>query len=379
MTEERSTRTVVREADLHDCVEVSRLLGRLGLGCPPTEEAMRGRWDRLWPANAVVRSIGRTNAGWVLVAGTEIVGFLGCVPVRCFLGEDPLVVGVATMLGVEKPFRSGVYKLYRAFLLQVGVDLTIATTASRFAGLLYERYGAVRVPHPGLDRALMWVVDGSAFVSSVLRKRGHSGRLSAWSGRTAGPLISASLRLLRGWPSSRAETIDLVDAASIDGAFDELWSAVIRGPRRLRTCRDSESLRWHFVDASGESRARFLTLRKGGTIRGYAALLRDDSPAIQLNRMRVADVVLRDEGDKEGFLALMAAALDVSKAAGCHVLELFGLPTHMRKWASDAGALSRPLPGWPFFYRTCRKDLDAVLQREEDWYPSGIDGDISLA
>ena len=144
-----------------------------------------------------------------------------------------------TMLGVEKPFRSGVYKLYRAFLLQVGVDLDDRNDSQPVRGPALRTLrcgpratpGSRPSPHVGRGRFRVPVIcapEEGSFRETVRVERPHSR-----SSHFRLPASSARVAVLR------AETIDLVDAASIRRCVrrtverGDPWSAAAQDMPRL--------------------------------------------------------------------------------------------------------------------------------------------------
>lgn len=370
------TKTTLRDAQFEDCFEGTRLLARLGLVMPETEEAIRRHWERLWRDNPAFALPGRgPSLGWVLEDDEKMAGFFGNIPMAYHFGEEPLLLADASQWGVDKPYRAEVPRLSDAYFGQPDADLLLVTTAIKPTGRIFERYQAPKVPHPDLDRVLYWIADGPAFLEAALRKKGHPGWQAKLAGATAG--LGLSLALAGRRPRGAGD-VSPVPLAEVGDAFDELWRAVLKGPRRLRACRDGASIRWHFGPQAETGRFALLAARRGGTLAGYLALVREDAPAIGLRRFKVADLLLRSEDDHATLAGLLGAAFEQTKAGGCHVLELVGLPPALRDAARRFKPLERRMPTWPYYYKARRPDLAEALAAEAAWYPSGYDGDTCL-
>ena len=380
----------LRAATQDDALAATRLLRSLGLALPEDDDDARAHWARLWrdnPGMALASSLGRVpSLGWVLESGPRMVGFFGNIPMAYSWGAEPVLVAVASQWGVLREHRSDTARLADAYFAQEGADALLVTSAIAPTGRIFERHGGTRIPVPEQDRVLLWITRARGFVAAALRRKGVPMAAASAAAFVAGPVLDASLRLSGRRPvasrTSASARIDQVAVSDVDDSFDALWRAVIAGPVRLRAMRDAAHVRWHFGALAAAGRASLLVARDAGgssaVLSGYIALTREDVPAIGLTRLRVADIVLRDERDEQTLEALLRAAIDEARLSGCDVIELVGLGSAWRAQARTLRPLTRALPTWPAFDKALRPDLMESLRHEAAWLPSPYDGDSAL-
>lgn len=120
-----------------------------------------------------------------------------------------------------------------------------------------------------------------------------------------------------------------------------------------------------------------LRCRRGGRLDGYLVLIREEVPSLRLVRSKVADMLVA--GDDPAVVdALLAAAGDVARQQGSHVLELIGFPRSVRSRAERGRPWSRLFPGTSFYYKAASPELAAELRPESAWYPTLLDGDSTV-
>lgn len=367
----------LRQAVFEDCEAITALLAGLDLAVPEGRDAVLAHWDHLWRANPAIEAHGGApELGWVIEDGGRIVGFFGNIPLLYYHGTRPVPTSSARAWAVEKPYRSQTRRLAEAFFGQTGVGLLLITTANQPAGRLCLRHGASKLPQHGYGRVLTWVTDASGFAAAALRKAGLAGPLAGLGGGLAGPLLGALPRFGRPRLGSPAD-ISGIAVGDIGADFDDLWRRKIAEGERLLACRDARTLRWYFGPAAAAGRARVLACRRDGRLEGYAVVYRDDAPAIGLRRARIADLLVAGD-DPAATDGLLGAAWDSARDDGCHVLEVVGLPRSLRARIETTRPLSRPMPTFPFFYKSQEPTLAAALEREETWHVTSYDGDTSL-
>lgn len=369
----------MRRACLADAPAVTAFLTGLGLAMPEGDEAVRRHWRLLWQDNPALKAHAADAAlGWVVEAEGRIVGFFGNIPQLSYFGGQSVRVSSARAWGVDKAFRAETPNLCRAFFGQDNVDLLLISSASAPAGRRCLEFGASRLPQPGYDQILYWVLDGGGFARAGLRKKG-AGAAAAWLfGGIGGMALNARVRLAGRRPFAALDDVGVVRLDEIDAAFDALWRAKLKEyPGRLLACRDAATLRWYFGLGAGAAETRFACVRRGGRLLGYAALVREDSPAIGLRRLKIADMLVLGD-DPATVAALLAAAYEYGLARRCHVLELVGLPENLRGLIAASKPLGRPMATFPFYYRALRPDLAAPLGMGAAWYVTAYDGDTAL-
>ncbi|MBI1985392.1 MAG: hypothetical protein HYS64_01690 [Rhodospirillales bacterium] len=371
--------TAMRRARLADALAVTAFLKSLGLVMPEGDEAVRRHWQLLWQDNPALKAHAPDAAlGWVVEAEGRIVGFFGNIPQVSYFGGKRVRVSSARAWGVAKEFRAETPNLCRAFFGQYNVDLLLISSASAPAGRRCLEFGAARLPQPGYDQILYWVLDGGGFTRAALRKKGAGAAATLLLGSLGGMALNARVRLAGRRPFAALDDVVIARLDELDESFDALWQAKLKEyPARLLACRDAATLRWYFGLGQGAAETRFACVRRTGQLLGYAALVREDSPAIGLRRLKIADMLVLGD-DAATVAALLAAAYEYSLARRCHVLELIGLPENVRGLVAAAKPLSRPMATFPFFYKALKPTLVEPLGTGDGWYVTAFDGDTAL-
>jgi len=369
----------MRRAGLADAAAVTAFLKGLGLVMPDGEAAVERHWRLLWRDNPALKAHAAGVAlGWVLEADGRMVGFFGNIPQVSYFAGQPVLVSSARAWGVDKAFRAETPTLCGAFFGQDNVDLLLISSASQPAGRRCLEFGGARLPQPGYDQILYWVLDGGGFARAAMRKKGAGAAATLVLGGLAGMALNARVRLAGRRPFAALDDVAIARTDEIDDAFDELWRRKLKEyPAKLLACRDAETLRWYFGLGRGAADTRFACVRRGGRLQGYAALVREDAPAIGLRRLKIADMLVA--GDDQGTAtALLTAAYEYGVAKRCHVVELIGLPEALRAHAALTKPLSRPMATFPFFYKALRPDLIQPLAAGGGWHVTAFDGDTAL-
>lgn len=355
----------VRPASLADGPEATDLLRRLGLIMPTGDQAVAAHWRRLWLDNPALRHAGCDPLpGWVLEADGRMVGFFANYAQTYWQGERRLTVAIASQWGVEKPHRDATALLSDAYFAQPNVDMILVTTGIKATGRLFQRYGGLPVPQPGLDRVRLWITDSGDFLAATLRKKG-------WPGAALARHLRLPVRMT--WPAAPRRPVTVDSTATFDSRFDRLFAAKRReGPTRLFADRTAAALAWHVAPHAGRDGLRVLTVERGGELDGYAILIRDDAKAIGLARWRLADL-LAVQDDPAIVDDLVGAAVRRTAAEGAAVLELGGMAEPVEATITRSGGLTRLLPTWPCFYRACTGPFEGA-----EWYLTAYDGDTVL-
>ena len=371
----KPSKYLLREARIGDFETVTALVGRLGLKVPQGSENIRALYRRLWEDNPAVTSGSKGPTGWVLEDGGKIVGFFGNIPRLYSFGETPVNVAVASLWGLEKPYRAQILRLADAYFKQPDIDLLMATTANREAGRIFERYLSPRLPQPEYENVLYWVTGPRDFLVSALGKKGVPSPLAGIAGLIGSFVLAAGTVARR--PRKRPFAVSIIAPGAIGEDFDDLWALKLKEPPRLMACRDARSLRWHFAPGPGRPEAVVLTCHREGRLKGYAVLVRDDVSEHGLVRLKIADLLIADD-DGDVLDSLLAAAFEHARENGCHILELTGLPKCLRQRALVSRPFVRKMPTWPFYYKTDDEKLLHALTDGDAWYTSAFDGDTSL-
>lgn len=371
----------IREARLADCVAIATLQRRNGLGPPgPVDpaEATAGFRHLFVDNPALHAGLPNPSPGWVLEDERRVVGYLGSIPTLYRYGTTTLMGAAATAFVTDPPFRSLSLFLANKFLRQKNVDLLLDTTATDRVGKLLSALKAAPIPSRELQTVLYWVTHSRGFLRSALLKKG----LSAAAATSLGAALAPSLffdRILRSRrirSSTSRFDVTVTGCAGIDSRFDDLWERTSHGPKRLLSHRSAAILRWHFDETSCSRRVQIIGCKAAGELRGYLALTQEDSPPIGLVRKRVADLFVEDD-DPAALHELLAAAYELARRDGAHVLEVLGFPSVIRQRFHRWRPYVRSLPWCAYYHKIPNRKLREEL-RDEEWYVTGLDGDTSL-
>jgi hypothetical protein len=349
----------------------------VGDGGRATPAAEAAAFSRPWREHPQASSFAGVPIGWILEdgAGRGVGTFMNHWAAYRLRGA--LVrAAVASAWAVDPSHRGApALGLLSAFLRQKKVDLLVNTSPSPEAGPAFQAFKAKRVPLPGLDLCATWVLRHGAFLRSLSlhRRRPLPRALCRALGGPLDPAARVARRLLGGrWRDRVAR------AGSFDARFDRFWADLLAAhPERLLAQRDAATLTWHFGHRLDADTARILTLRSGGRMIGYAILLLEESPRLELRRARIADLQCLDPG-AAGVAALVAACWAAAAADGAAVLELLGLAPEKRRAIARLLPLRRRVPTWPYLYKPCTDELARELESPRAWDPSDYDGDSSL-
>ena len=366
---------ILREAGFDDFEAVRSLRLRFGLGDDSLQD-----WRALWLDNpALVRGT-HLPVGWVLEVERRIVGFLGSIPTQFVLGGQRVLAVSAHAMVIEPEYRRGNrLRLAEPLFSLEGVDLVLNTSANPGSGRIFQAFHAAQVPSPEYDRCLMWVLQPAVFLRAYLRRRGTSPRLAAVLAQcAAGPLVADSIvRRRRPVRPGGASEFAIREIHQIGQEFDGLWARKIREPTRLLSVRTAETLRWHFKQTPRAPRSKAICCFRKGRLAGYAIVMRQDSPAFGLSRIRIADL-LAENDDPEVVDGLLWAAYEQARKDGVSVFELFGFPGTIRSRFARRNPYSRQLDSWPYFYRASGSELQARLGSEQAWHACPYDGDATI-
>lgn len=362
----------LREATPADYHQIQALDARYHLGTLTEVE-----WQHLYEGSPFAARCGfACSLGWALETPENIiVGHIGNVLVEYSLNGQSLVGASANRWVVDSDFRKHSTELAKKFFAQPQVDLFLNTTATWPSGRAFGRLGAYKPPVEAYDRAMFWVLDHPAFVSSLLTKKNVP--LTRVLGYPAGALLSLA-SLIRSFGRCRPNRSALVwELSAFDERFDDFWNTLRPQPNRLLCVRDRAALAWRFDKPLRDGNAWVLASNDdSGRLAGYAVFLRQDSPDISLRRMRLVD--FQSVGDGATFLR---SAIEYSLARchdeRVHVLEVIGFGIVRKRQIEKLAPYQRQLPSWMFWYKAADRlsELAETLENPALWDPCTYDGD----
>lgn len=374
MTSVTGSTTRIRPACFEDYPAIAPLLEKYKLAARPAEE-----WVRLWEDNPAFEP-DRWAIGWIMEHARDgIVGYVGNVPLAYEFRGSRLTAAATHAWVVDTAHRRSTFALVHHYFRQKNVDLLINASANYQAGKIFEAMHGHRVPAPQVETGLFWVIDRSAFASSLMRQKGwpESGILrrlltavdwgrSRVTGRGRHGWETA------GWPEDRVKSLQ-----RFDERFDDFWDRLRAAEDLILCVRDRRALTWHFGQALAKGLVWIYAVTDGPALSAYGIFLQQDNLAVGLRRVRLVD--FRALSGREHSLAwVMSAALARCRAEGVHMLECVGFGQPTRSLLEAHAPYRRRLPACMFFYKAADRQLDQQLTSAAHWDVCPYDGDGSL-
>ena len=313
--------------------------------------------------------------GWVFEdALGELVGSVTNVPSRYHFGGRELTCANGRAWVVANEYRLFALWLIDEYFNQPGVDLFVNTTVGPTALATHTALSA-RLPLGDWESAAYWVTGYRGFARKALEKLDVplAGALAV---PAALALWSKDAVLASRIPEA-PRSVAVEETDHFDARFDTFWEALLRqNPDKLLAARDRQTLTWHFAHPMRRGRLWIVTASRGGVMRAYAILKRQDLSQ-GLRRLRLVDYQTL-ESDVDLLPCLIRASLRRCAAEDVYLLEHFGcgLPK-MRSFDRLAPYRSR-VKTWAYFAHAADPALDSALRRPEVWDPSMFDGDASF-
>jgi hypothetical protein len=365
----------LREATLADCDAVIELKRRWGLIPDPCDN-----WDKLWVRNPALKDADpRRPFGWVLDAAGTLVGYIGNISSTYFLGDEKVSAVTAHALVVEPAYRATSVSLNAAFFRQKFADLYLGTTAIEAVDKISRIFKCDRLPQPGYDTVLFWILRPSPF-AGVIAKKLNLGQPASYCAEAIGTVALATDKVLRRrWPrlSKSNLSVTKLKVSDIGGEFDRLWNSKREEGRRLLAERSSATLRWHFEIPGDRSTIEVLACHEGGDLQGYLVVRHEPAAENGPSRSIVCDILIKRDR-REVLEALFVAAYGEAKHAGSHIFEVVGFPPNLRKVLQQWNPYERKFPACPFHFKAATPEFHHALLDAATWYASPYDGDTTL-
>jgi hypothetical protein len=359
----------IREATLGDYAQIAALNSRNGLGVKSREE-----WEHIWVNNPVYKKVPNWPIGWVAEIASEIVGFVGSIPVSYFFKGREITGASTHSLCIDPPYRGYMIYLAKRFLKYGwATGYCVDSSANANSYKLLDRLKIPRVPVGDWGNSVFWITDYVGFLESALGRKG----LPKFLASPGAAVLKIRDRLVK--PSSwRRQTMEVSACTGFDERFDRFWEELKRAyPNRFLSTRSREVLQWHFHYGLAQKRMWILAIRDASRIAAYAIFCRMDSDEIKLKRVRLVDFQVLD-GNAQLLVPMLAWALRKCEEEGVHMLEAYGFRPDKQNVIDALAPYRRQLPSWFYFYTTRNKTLDADLRDPNVWDPSHFDGDASL-
>jgi hypothetical protein len=369
-----STAPTLREAAFDDYPRVARLQGERGLRVRSREE-----WRHLWEGNPAYIDRGRKwPIGWVLEAGSDIVGYVGNIPTRYALDGRQLTAGCGYSWVVTPAYSAYSILLLHEYLRQENAALCISTTASAISYKAHTALGAVPAPGGTWNRSSIWITTYASFVSSWLeRKKWPMASVMSYPISAALYAKDAIRKRARHKKSGSNGHVEVECCKQFDERFDAFWEELrTQNPDKLLAERSRRALAWHFQFALHKGKLWIATVKEGSSLLAYAIFELLSNANDEVQRMALID--FQSTADKGNlFYPMLDWALERCSKAGIHLLETIGL---CPRGIGDLGALApytieqegRPL------YKARDASLAKRLSDPNVWTPCLYDGDASV-
>ncbi len=362
---------ILREAKYENFKEIMELEARYGL---QTKEY--ADWLHLWKENPVIENNKSFQIGWVLEnTDGKIVGYLGSIPLGYEFSGQKFIAVATTSFVVDKDYRNSSLLLMNAFFKQKDADLFLNTTANYEGEKVFLAFKAKRIPSPSLDIAFFWITNYRGFIDGLFRKNKIPlGYLVKY------PLSLAmwALDKLIGRNQSLRLRVNIKICEKFDERFNVFWEKLRnKYPGMILSIRDQKYLDWHFKYALCQKKIWIFAVERDSDITSYAVFLRQDSPDIGLNRIRLVDFQTLND-DARDLADMISLAVKKCKIEKIHLLETIGFNEDKRLFLEKCFPYKRKWPSWPFLYKAGEVVLSKKLNDPSVWDPSFYDGDGSI-
>ena len=361
--------TKIREATLGDYAQIAALNSRNGLEVKSQQE-----WEHIWVNNPAYKKVPNWPIGWVAEINSQIVGFVGCIPLSFFFKGREIIGDSTHSLCIDPPYRGYLILLAKRYMKHCrGLDYSVDSSANANSYRLLDGLKIPRVPVGDWGNSVFWITDYVGFVGSALGRKGLP-KLLAYP---VAAVLKNRDRLTK--PRSRIrQSMEVSHCTEFDERFERFWEELKQAnPNRFLSTRSREMLQWHYQYALARGRMWILTVGGPSRITAYALFHRVDSPEINLKRVRLVDFQLLDQ-NTQVLIPMLAWAVRKCEEEGIHMLEAYGFRPEKQKVIDGLAPYKRQLPAWFYFYKAWNKSLEAELRDPNVWDPSHYDGDASL-
>ncbi|MEQ1912442.1 MAG: hypothetical protein ABMA15_26710 [Vicinamibacterales bacterium] len=361
----------LRPMQFDDYPAVQRLEAEHDLITRSTEE-----WTSLLVDNPLWSRVGsHWPIGWVFEAGAgKLVGSVTNIPLRYHLGGRELTCANGRAWVVANEYRSFALWLMDEYFNQPGVDLFVNTTVGPTAQETHTALSA-RVPLGDWESAAYWVTGYRGFARNALE------RLNVPLARALAFPAALALwtkdAVLAGRLPEPPGSVAVEETDHFDARFDTFWEELLRqNPDKLLAARDRQTLTWHFAHSMRRGRLWIITASRGGVMRAYVILKRQDLSG-GLRRLRLIDYQTL-ESDVDLLPCLIRESLRRCAAEGVYLLEHFGCGLPKMRAFDQLAPYRSKVKTWAYFGHAVDPGLDSALRRPEVWDPSMFDGDASF-
>jgi hypothetical protein len=292
------------------------------------------------------------------------------------MGGRRLIAATGRAWVVREQYRGIALWLMDEYFNQSGVDLFINTTVNSRAVDPFKAFGSLAVPTGDWESAAFFITNYRGFAAAALRIKHFPLPGLLWP--FAASVLKMKDMLCSSRPARASDGLVIEQAGEFDGQFDNFWQELQRqNPAKMLGVRDCQTLTWHFAGSLRTAHAWILTASRGGLMRAYAVLKRQDHPQSRLTRIRLVDYQTI-EPDVDTLSPLIDFALRKCVNDRIHVMEHVGCNLPKMRIFDRHAPYRRRLPAWPYYYKASDLAVEEALQQPLAWDPSSYDGDASL-
>jgi hypothetical protein len=347
----------IRPATLADAEGVCRVQQRNGVG-GASESSWRGTWEA-YPFEQEFQDV---PIGWVLELGDgSIVGCLDNVHMLYEWKERRIRAAIAAGWAVDAEYRGKSLQLMTTFFRQKGIDLLLNVSANRTTAEVLTAMKVARIPVPDFGIPCFWAVRPRAFAKAVLLKKGIRGASGlAWP---TGLLLLVGDILRR---SGRGHiSLPVHRVRNFDDRFDRLWEGIRTGPARLRAVRTCAALKWRFRNELKDDRIAIVVAEPGGTLAGYAVLVRREGSELGMQLYDIADLQSLHD-NPEVIRNLLLGSIGVARQDRIDAVKFMPGTPSKRSAANALKPYCYTLPFWQQYYRAS-PDLTTTISAADVW------------
>ncbi len=365
-----TTHPVLREVQINDYDKVKSLFHRIGM---PSESLEAWKVYRKSPA---LKKTGRSFPfGWVLEAGSNIVGYWANIPMMYSYQGSEVFIAAARALAVAPEYRGHSLKLARKFFRQQEVDALLMMTANESSAAIFKYFKSKPLPQAQYNEVLFLVFNSWRFLRAFFIKCRLPGSIASGAALLLSPLfkIITLLKQKNAYSSRKDLLLKRVCVDEIGEEFDKLW-AIKREQDVFYTDRSVAVLQWRINIAPSHYHMYGAYLKD--KFLGYILLKIEHVEHLNLKRCLIIDI-FGDFKNDENLVILISKLVGEVRDLKVDTLEIIGFPKAIREIVKRFLPFKRIIPNWPYF-KFMTQDLKTACHDSNFWYVSLIDGDSSL-
>ncbi|MCE2659869.1 MAG: hypothetical protein LW854_16780 [Rubrivivax sp.] len=251
------------------------------------------------------------DAGWVLEHGSDVVGFLGNLPVLCRHDGAPVWGATCTTYLVDDAHRAHSTRLMRAFAAQPGAAFIYSATANAHSAPVYKGFRFQRAPVPEANQRLRWLAHEGVAARALATRLGLGA--AAPVAQAVGSLWARTSRWLKSPPASGGLSVERLSAADLalprGSPWPQAWNAwakALWSRQGLWVDRSAATMSWRLSDPDLSDDLALWALRDGqGRMLGMAMARKLGAQGNAIPRAELMDWALLNTAPAEAAPLLM--------------------------------------------------------------------------